>query len=89
MLPKITRQVGSINAVCPVGVESALNVFRAGAFARGLSCLVLPVLHHHGNAGSATAVLLLLDERNVQPLARRSRREQQDTGTHRQANQTL
>src|ERR1039457_3521774 len=39
---------------------------------RGLTLLLLPVLHNHCNAGSTTAVLLLPDKRDVKPYTRRA-----------------
>ena len=35
-----------------------------------LPLLALPILHHHGDTGGATAIFFLSDERNIQPHTR-------------------
>jgi hypothetical protein len=44
-----------------------LDVRRIGAAIRRSSLLARPILHHHGNAGGAAGVFLLLYEGDVEP----------------------
>src|SRR6266849_6148605 len=62
LFPEVAFHVGSVDATSFGGIEHVLDLDRVGVLAGRPALLALPVLHHHGNAGCATAVLLLLDE---------------------------
>src|SRR5882724_11822283 len=66
-LPEVPLHVGSIDAVSPRREQGALNRGCIGVRTGRLALLTLPVLHHHGDAGSSTAVLFLLYEGYVEP----------------------
>ena len=66
VLPEVALHVGRKDSAGARRIELRLDPGHFGdRGARGQ--LRPPVEHHHGNAGGATAVLLLLHERHVQP----------------------
>src|SRR6266700_5915067 len=71
MLSQVSLGIGSIDSVCLFGVKGLLDFSRVRLVIWSLVLLTLPVLHHHSNAGSATSVLLLLHEGDIQPETRR------------------
>src|SRR5712671_4181409 len=75
ILLEVMLHIGSANAMIFTGIKSALDRKRIGGSVHFLRLLLAPVLHHHGDAGSAATVLFLLDKWNVQPDARRRRKD--------------
>ncbi len=77
MLLEVGFEVGGIDAVRLVGVKGALDRPRIGPCVQLLSLLLQPILHDHGDAGRATAILFLFYKRNIDPDARSFCGEQQ------------
>src|SRR5260370_34077371 len=69
-LLEIFLHVGGINPMRRPRVQSVLDARGLGHRIRRATVL-LPVLHHHGDAGRTTAVLLLFYKWDVEPKAGR------------------
>src|SRR6476660_10379536 len=67
MLLKVVFQVSCPDPMFLAGIKDTLNLIRIRARIQLLALLFLPVLHHHGDAGGAAALFLLLDKRYVKP----------------------
>jgi hypothetical protein len=64
-----------MDAVVFAGVKRALDLDGVGARINRPALLHAPILHHHGNAGGATAIFFLADKRDVKPDAGRGRKD--------------
>src|ERR1700760_1982280 len=67
MVLEITFQIRSANAMILAGIKNALDSHLISAGIGGFCLLRGPVLHHHGDGGSAATIFFLPDEWNIQP----------------------
>src|SRR5260370_36742890 len=65
VLLKIPLHFRGINSVRRVREQSVLDMGGFGIRIFGETLLLLPVLHHHGDAGSTASILLLLHKGDV------------------------
>lgn len=69
---KVAGHGRGIDAVSRLVVERVEDLRGIRLQARGLALLLLPILHDHGNAGSAAAIFGLRHKRHVEPEVGRS-----------------
>jgi len=66
-LLEVMFQIGGEDPMGPGRIESALDLLRIRTCIQRLVLLTLPELDYHRNTGSATSILFLLHEGNIQP----------------------